>query len=255
VAGRSSGNRGEPELLTGRRPVLESLKAGHPAEKILVARELAPSSTVGEIRRRAEARGVPVLVVPKVEIDRLARGANHQGVAAVTGAYRYADLASILGAPDPAVLFLDGVMDPHNLGSLLRSAEGAGFAGVVISARRASPVTAAARRVSAGASEVLKVARAGNLGRAIDDARSAGLWVVGLEPRASQDLWTSELLAPPVGVVLGSEDRGISAGIRRHCDAFVSIPARGKIGSLNVGSAGAIAMFEVARRRAVDAAG
>ena len=189
-------------------------------------------------------------VVPRAEIDRLAPGLNHQGVVALTGPFRYTPLPELLlSAPKPAVVFLDAVMDPHNLGSLLRSADGAGFAGVVVAARRAAGVTAAVRRVSAGASEFVPVARVTNLGRALDDARRAGLWTVGLDQDAAEDLWTSHLMEPPVGLVLGSEDRGISPAVRRHCDAFVSIPHRGALDSLNVATAGAVAMFEVARRR------
>jgi 23S rRNA (guanosine2251-2'-O)-methyltransferase len=190
-----------------------------------------------------------VRVVPRAEIDRLAPGLNHQGVVALTVPFGYTPLSEVLALPEPAVAFLDAVMDPHNLGSIVRSADGAGFAGVVVAARRAAGVTAAVRRVSAGASEFVPVARVTNLGRALDDARRAGLWTVGLDQDASEDLWTSHLMEPPVGLVLGAEDRGISPGVRRHCDAFVSIPHRGALGSLNVAIAGAVAMFEVARRR------
>jgi 23S rRNA (guanosine2251-2'-O)-methyltransferase len=228
--------------------VLESLRAGHPTERILVARELAPSAAVGEIRRRAERASIPVELVARAEIDRLARGINHQGVAALTPRFRYASLESILRPPPATALFLDGVMDPQNLGSLLRSADGAGFRGVVIPARRAVGVTPAARRASSGASEVMRVARVANLTAALESARRAGLWIVGLAQDAGGDLWSSGLMEPPVALVLGAEDRGMSRGVRAACDELVAIPTRGRIGSLNVASAGAIAMFEVARR-------
>lgn len=241
--------RGDADVLAGRRPVLESLRAGRPLERVLVARELAPSGVIGEVRRRAEEAAVPVRVVPRADIDRLAPGLNHQGVVALTGPFRYTPLPDVLARREPAVIFLDGVMDPNNLGSILRSADGAGFAGVVVASRRAAGVTAAVRRVSAGASEIVPVARVTNLGRALDTARRAGLWTVGLDQDAGEDLWTSHLMEPPVGLVLGSEDRGISPAVRRHCDAFVSIPHRGALGSLNVATAAAVAMFEVARRR------
>jgi 23S rRNA (guanosine2251-2'-O)-methyltransferase len=237
------------DVLAGRRPVLEALRAGRAAEQVLIARELAPSSVVGEIRRRAQRISIPVRVVPRAAIDDVAPGLNHQGVVALTGSFRYAPLPDVLDAHNPAVLFLDGVMDPHNLGSLLRSADGAGFAGVVLPARKAAGVTPTVRRVSAGASEVLSVARVGSLGQALDDARRAGLWIVGLDHAAPQSLWSSELMEEPVGIVLGAEDRGISPGVRGHCDGFVAIPSLGALNSLNVASAGAVAMFEVARRR------
>jgi 23S rRNA (guanosine2251-2'-O)-methyltransferase len=237
------------EVLAGRRPVLESLRAGHPAERVLIARESGSPRLVAEIRRRAGELSVPVRVVPREVLDDLASGLNHQGVVAVTGPFRYAPLERILDQPNPAVLFADGIMDPHNLGSLLRSAAGAGFAGLVVRARRAAGVTASARRVSAGAAETMPVARVGSLGLALDQARRAGLWIVGLDPDAARDLWSSALMEAPVGLVLGAEDRGLSPATRRHCDELVSIPTGGALGSLNVASAGAVAMFEVARRR------
>jgi 23S rRNA (guanosine2251-2'-O)-methyltransferase len=227
--------------------VLELLKTGRPVERVMIVQGLAPSGVLGEIRRRAEAAAIPVRMVPKDHMDRLVRG-NHQGVAAVAGRYRYAPLDEILAAESPAVLFLDGITDPHNLGSLLRSADGAGFGGVVIPAHRSVSVTGAVRRVSAGAAEVVPVARVRNLNQAIDEAKQKGLWILGLDEKAGVSIWSTDLATPPVGLVLGSEDRGISLKTRERCDELVSIPRRGRIGSLNVAVAGAIAMFEVARR-------
>lgn len=227
----------------------EALRAGSPLERVLVAKESARSQIVDEIRKRAQAAAVPLRVVPRREIDDLAGGVNHQGVAAITGRFRYADLHELVSRPDACLLFLDGVTDPHNLGSLLRSADCAGFTGVVIPARRATGVTAAVRRVSAGATEVVPVARVTNLGRALDEARSAGMWIVGLEEKAGTDIWSSNLLEAPVGLVLGAEDRGIGKSAMQRCDEVLRIPLSGMLGSLNVAVAGAVAMFEVARRR------
>lgn len=233
----------------GRRPVLELLKAGKSAERILIAQGLAPSGVLGEIRKRAESSAIPVRMVPKDQLDKLAGGTNHQGVIAAAGAYRYAALEPLLRSEVASILFLDGITDPHNLGSLLRSADGAGFTGVVIPTHRSAGVTQAARRVSAGAAEVIPVARVGNLGRAIDEAKQAGLWIIGLDEKAETDIWTSDLTEPPVGLVLGAEDRGISKMIAERCDSLVKIPHKGRIASLNVAVAGAVAMFEVARKR------
>lgn len=228
---------------------MEFLKAGKPAERVLISRDLAPSSIIGEIRKRAEGAAIPVRVVPKEQVDRSSGGTNHQGVVAVTGPFQYAPLQDLLAGPTPALLFLDGLTDPHNLGSLLRSADGAGFDGVVIPAHRSVGVTAAVRRVSAGAAEVVPVARVTNLGRAVDDARAAGVWVVGMDEKAESDIYSSTALEPPVGLVLGAEDRGISPNLRKRCDDLVRIPSRGRLASLNVAVAGAVAMFEIARRR------
>lgn len=248
---RTSGRRDRDDrstTLAGRQPVLEALKAGSSIEKIFFAADLAASKTLTEIRKRADGSSVPIRVVPKQEIDRAAGGINHQGVVAVTGKYRYADLNTLLSRPDPLVLFLDGVTDPHNLGSLLRSADGAGFHGIVIPERRSAGVTDAVRRVSAGASEVVPVARVTNLGRSIDDARTSGLWIVGLEADGDVDLWSSKMIEPPLGLVLGAEGRGLSRIVRERCDEVVSIPLGGRLGSVNVAVAGALAMFEAARR-------
>lgn len=242
------GGRDGADVIYGRRPVLELLRAGGSAERIMMAEGMARSAVLGEIRRRASDAAVPVKVVPRAEIESAARGTNHQGIVAVTGRYRYAQVEELLGRGDATVLFLDGISDPHNLGSLLRSADAAGFTGVVIPARRSAGVTAAVRRVSAGASETVPVARVTNLGRALDAARGVGMWVLGMEGAAQQDIWSSELMEPPLALVLGSEGRGISKGIRDRCDDFVRIPQAGRIGSLNVAVAGAIAMFEIARR-------
>lgn len=238
-----------PEVVAGRRPVVELLRAGRPARRVLIARGLRPSGVVAEVRRRAGEAGVPVTVVPQAELDAAAPGLNHQGVVAVAARFRYTPLVELLGSGEPSLLFLDGVTDPQNLGSLIRSAEVAGFTGMVLPARRAAQVTPAVRRVSAGAAEVLPIARVSNLSNAIEEAKRARMWVLGLDACATDVLWDSDLATPPVGVVLGSEGRGLSRGVASHCDGLVSIPVAGRIGSLNVSVAGAVAMFEIARRR------
>ncbi|MDQ3752750.1 MAG: 23S rRNA (guanosine(2251)-2'-O)-methyltransferase RlmB [Actinomycetota bacterium] len=230
-------------VLAGRRPVLELLRAGQSAERIFIAKGHAPSNLINEIRRRADRAGVPLKIVPSSEIERLAGDINHQGVIALTARYRYTPLETLLAGESPALLFLDGVTDPHNLGSLLRSADGAGFSGVVIPARRTVQVTAAVRRVSAGAAEVVPVARVHNLSQALEAAREAGLWILGLDGEAEEDVWSSDLAAPPVGLVVGSEDKGMGAKTKEGCDALVRIPQRGRLESLNVAVAGAIAMY------------
>jgi 23S rRNA (guanosine2251-2'-O)-methyltransferase len=236
-------------VLAGRRPVLEMLRAGHPAGRILIADNCAPSKVIDEIRRRARSAAIPVRVAPRAEIDRAAPAVNHQGVVAMTARYRFTPLDRLLKRPAPALAFLDGLTDVNNLGSLLRSAEGAGFTGIVIPSRRSVTVTPAVRRVAAGAAEVVPVARVGSLGQALDDARAAGLWIVGLTGDAPTGVWETDVLEPPIGLVLGAEDRGLSSSVRARCDTMVSIPLAGRIESLNVAVAGAIAMFEVARRR------
>jgi 23S rRNA (guanosine2251-2'-O)-methyltransferase len=228
------------------------LRAGAIPQRVLIAQGAAMKGALGEVRRRADALGVPVRMVPRSEIDDLAPDVNHQGVVAITARYRYTPLEKLLDAPSQTLLFLDGVMDPHNLGSLLRSADGAGFGGIVIPTHRAVSVTGTVRRISAGAAEVVPVSRVNNLGAAIDKARVKGLWILGLDAGGANDIWSTNLAEPPVGLVCGSEDKGLSKGVRDRCDELVRIPHKGSLDSLNVGVAGAIAMFEIARRRALS---
>lgn len=239
----------DDRLIYGRHPVLEHLVAGGATERLLVAHEAIRGENLSEILRRAEAGAVPIQRLPRSELDGLSGGGNHQGVAVLAAPFRYVDIETLVAPPDATILVLDGVMDPHNLGSLLRSADGAGFGGIVIRSRRAVQVTPAVRRVSAGAAEFVPVARMPNSTLALERARAAGLWVVGLDQEADDDLWASKSLEPPVALVLGSEDKGMAPKVRENCDETVRIPSRGRVGSLNVAVAGAIAMFEVARRR------
>ncbi|MGH2729549.1 MAG: 23S rRNA (guanosine(2251)-2'-O)-methyltransferase RlmB [Actinomycetota bacterium] len=243
----------EDRVLAGRRPIVELLRAGGTAERVFIAQGLAPSKVIDEIRTRAARAAIPVRDVPKNEIDRMAAGLHHQGAVALTGRWRYTPLDELLTVPDVKLLFLDGVTDPHNLGSLLRTADGAGFHGVVVPSHRSVGVTPAVRRVSAGAAEVVPVARVSSLVTSLDEVRGAGVWIVGLDAGASEDIWSSTLPEPPVGLVLGGEEKGISRGVRGRCDGLVRIPLEGALESLNVAVAGAIAMFEVARRSAQSA--
>lgn len=241
----------DKDVVAGRRPVAELLRAGKTPERILVAQGVRATGSVAEILALAKAANVPVRSIPAAELQRIAPGVNHQGIVAVTSTFRYTALEHLLRRPSPTLLFLDGVMDPHNLGSLIRSSDCAGFHGVVVPARRAAGVTSAVRRTSAGAAEIMPVARVDNLARALDQARSKGVWVVGLDARGPADIWTTNLAEPPVAIVCGAEDKGLSKAVRDNCDALVRIPLAGRLDSLNVSVAGAIAMFEVARRRAL----
>ena len=234
--------------LAGRRPVVELLRSSRPVNRILIADNVKRSEVVTEIRKLAAAASIPVSVVARGDIARLAPETNHQGVVAETARYRYAPLAELLARPLPAIVFLDGITDPHNLGSILRSAEGAGMDGVVLPVHRSVGVTPAVRRVSAGAGELVATARVSSLATALDDAQAAGLWIVGLTGDAGEILWNSKLLERPIGLVLGSEQRGLSGPVRGRCDGLVRIPQLGRLGSLNVAVAAALAMYEVARR-------
>jgi 23S rRNA (guanosine2251-2'-O)-methyltransferase len=168
-------------------------------------------------------------------------------VAAQVGPYPYVELEDLLATPDPLVVVLDGVTDPHNLGAVLRVAEGAGASGVVIPKDRAAGVTAAAVKASAGASEHVPIARVINLRRAIDRMKEAGLWVYAAEVGGTP--YTELDLTGPVGLVLGSEGRGMRRLVREGCDGAVSIPMLGAVGSLNVSVAAAVLLYEARRQR------
>lgn len=239
----------DTSVVAGRRPVAELLRARKSAERVLIASGTPTTGALEEILKLAKAAGVPVQTTSRGELQHLAPDINHQGVVAVTPRFRYASLDQMLKATTPSLLFLDGVMDPHNLGSLIRTSECAGFNGVVIPARRAAGVTSAVRRTSAGATELMPVAKVDNLARALNRARAKGVWVLGLDARGATDVWTTNLAEPPVAIVCGAEDRGLSKAVRDSCDDLARIPLAGRLSSLNVAVAGAVAMFEVARRR------
>jgi 23S rRNA (guanosine2251-2'-O)-methyltransferase len=231
-----------PETIYGVRPVIEALRGGR--RKVF---EILDATANQEAAMAARAAGVPVRKVPHARVGELARGGVHQGIAARVEPYPYAELDDLLAIPDPLVVVLDGVTDPQNLGAVLRVADGAGASGVVIPKDRAVGVTAAAVKASAGASEHVPVARVTNLRRAVDRMKEAGLWVyaaeVGGTPHTELDL------TGPVGLVLGSEGRGVRRLVREGCDGTVSIPMLGAVGSLNVSVAAAVLLYEVRRQR------
>jgi len=247
--------RGEsPELLVGRNPVVEALRAAIPATTLYVAVGLEPDERVAEAVQRAADRGVPVLEVGRSELDRMTGGVLHQGVGLQVPPYRYAELDDVLTraveSPDPALLVaLDGVTDPRNLGAVVRSAAAFGAQGVLIPERRSAAMTASAWRTSAGAAARLPVARVTNLVRALKSAQRAGLFVVGLDADGDVALDDLEAAVDPLLVVVGSEGRGLSRLVGETCDLRVSIPMTATTESLNAGIAAAVTLAEIARRR------
>src|SRR5271165_7012873 len=197
--------------------------------------------------------GVPVKFLTRMELDRMAGNAAHQGVCAVTSAKQYSDLDDVIDGKRGRysfVLVLDGVEDPHNLGALIRTADAAGADGVVIPERRAVGLTGTVVKASAGASEHLPIARVTNISRTLEELKERGLWIVGLDERGAQSY--DELdYNMHCAVVLGAEGKGLHDLVRKRCDFLVSIPMYGRVPSLNVSVAGAIVMYEVARQRRV----
>jgi 23S rRNA (guanosine2251-2'-O)-methyltransferase len=230
------------EIIYGSRPVVEALQSGR--RKVF---EIFDSIGDQEVTKAADSRGIKPKRVSRQRVDELSRGGVHQGVVARVEPYPYSGLGEILALPEPLVLVLDGVTDPRNLGAALRAAESAGASGVVIPRDRAAGVTAAAVKASAGASEHVRVARETNLRRAIEEMKEAGLWVYAAE--AAGTPYTQLDLTGPIGLVFGSEGRGVRRLVREACDGTVAIPMLGNVGSLNVSVAAAVLLYEVWRQR------
>jgi len=245
------------DLIYGRHPVLEALRAGEAVSEILLADGARAHDALGQIVRLARAAGIPIKHAPRAALDRLVAGqgrgaANHQGVVATVADYAYSDLATILAAgirrDEPAfILALDAVQDVHNLGNLLRAADAVGVHGVLIADRQAAGVTGAVRKASAGAVAHLAIARV-DLAEALDALRQRGVAVIGLAAEAPVVYGEADLRVP-LALVVGSEGRGLRAGVARRCDALVCLPMRGHVASLNAGVAGAVVLYEALRQR------
>jgi 23S rRNA (guanosine2251-2'-O)-methyltransferase len=242
------------ELLVGRNPVAEALRAKVPATALYLAQGLDTDERVTEAIRIAGNRGIALLEVSRAELDRRTGGLVHQGIALQVPPFAYQALPDVLaiaaesGTP-PLLVALDGVTDPRNLGAVIRSALAFGAHAVVIPERRSAGVTATAWRTSAGAAARLPVAQVTNLVRALKECRDAGLFVIGLDADGTTALDELEMATEPLVVVVGSEGRGLSRLVGENCDLTVSIPMSPSAESLNASVAAAVTLAEVARRR------
>jgi 23S rRNA (guanosine2251-2'-O)-methyltransferase len=236
------------DRICGVHAVYEALASDRlPIERIHVARE-SRSAKLKEILDLARDRGVPIRWEERPVIDRMAEGAVHQGIIAISAALSYADFDVLFKPETPLVVVLDGVEDPHNLGAVMRTAEACKAAGVVVPERHSAPLSATVVKASAGASSYIPVVRVKNLVNAIDEMKERGLWVVGLDPAGSKD-WTAFDYKGPVAVVLGGEHRGLRRLVRERCDVLVRLPMLGKIASLNISVAAGVVLYEVVRQR------
>jgi len=241
------------ELVLGRNPVVECLRAGVPATALYVALGTESDERLTESVTRAADSGIAILEVPRIDLDRMSTNGLHQGIALQVPPYDYAHpddmLKSATTNVSPALLVaLDNISDPRNLGAIVRSVSAFGGHGVLIPQRRSASVTAVAWRTSAGAAARLPVARATNLNRTLKDWGKAGLQVVGLD--AGGDITVDELDGSgPILVVVGSEGKGLSRLVRENCDAVVSIPMAGPTESLNASVAAGVVLAEIARQR------
>jgi 23S rRNA (guanosine2251-2'-O)-methyltransferase len=241
------------DWIGGRRPVAEALAAGRDARRLLISASAKPSPELRAITDAARRLHLPTDRVPADRMSRLAGFDGHQGVLLEVGERRWASLDEILAAArprdhDPFVLVLEHLQDPTNFGTLLRSAEAAGVDGVVFPERGAAPLTPAAVKASAGASEHLLLARLPTIGEAVHELKQAGLRLVAADQEAPASAWDGDL-SGPLAIVVGSEGSGLSGATKRRCDLLVSFPMAGKVASLNAATAGALLLFEVVRQR------
>jgi 23S rRNA (guanosine2251-2'-O)-methyltransferase len=248
------GGKQSSEMVAGRNSVLEALRADLPVTTVYVASRIDVDDRVREAMKIAHDRGLPMLETPRGELDRLTDGAIHQGLALQVPPYEYAHPTDLLVAADDAgqaalLVALDGVTDPRNLGAVVRSVAAFGGHGVIVPERRAAGMTASAWKTSAGAASRVPVARATNLTRALEQLKSAGCFVLGLDMDGDVELPDLTLAHDPVVLVVGSEGKGLSRLVRETCDVVVSIPMHAATESLNAGVAAGVALYEVARRR------
>lgn len=241
------------ELIYGRQPVLETLRAGRrQVFKVLVAEGTQTSAeSMAALSKVAVQREAEVRMVALHDLDRLCGGGHHQGVAAEVGEYPYVEREELIEGAQGTLLLLmlDHIQDPQNLGAILRTAETAGVDGVIIPKDRAAAVTPAVVRASSGASEHLPIVRVVNLHQTIRWLHDQQVWIVGLEAVAEARLYTAADLTGPLCLVVGSEGAGLGRLVRESCDFLVRLPVQGRIGSLNASAAAAVALYEVLRQR------
>jgi 23S rRNA (guanosine2251-2'-O)-methyltransferase len=238
------------DIVAGRNAVLELLKSDKDINKIYVERGEKHGS-INEIIARARAERIVLVEVDTEKLNTMAE--NHQGVVAVVPPFNYCEIEEILELAknkneDPFIIILDGIEDPHNFGSIIRTAETAGVHGIIIPKRRAATVNSTVYKVSAGAVEHMKIARVNNLNDTIKELKEAGLWICGTD-MDTDTYYDKQDLTGPIGVVIGSEGEGMSRIVKESCDFLVRIPMIGSVQSLNASVAAGVIMYEILRQR------
>lgn len=238
------------DLIIGRNPVTEALKSGRTIEKLMVAK--GSEKGLAKMIAMAKDRGVPIYYNDKSRMDKISDGGAHQGVAAYVSSYEYCELEDIMAAAekkgeDPFIVILDGIEDPHNLGAIIRSADGAGAHGIIIPKRRAVGVTGVVAKASAGAIEYVPVTRVSNVAQTIEKLKKDGFWIAAVD--MSDTPYYKSNLKGKIAIVIGNEGEGISKLVKENCDFTVSMPMMGNVQSLNASNAAAIVMYEVRRQR------
>ncbi|RKQ32365.1 23S rRNA (guanosine(2251)-2'-O)-methyltransferase RlmB [Oceanobacillus halophilus] len=241
----------DQEIIMGKNPVIEALKSGRSVNKVLVTEQLN-TNTLGKLNQLSKQSGTIVQKVPKSKLDQLTSG-NHQGVIAYVASYQYSTLDDLFQralekGEDPFFIILDELEDPHNLGSILRTADATGAHGVIIPKRRSVGLTATVAKTAAGAIEHIPVTRVTNIANTIDELKDKNVWVVGTEAEATEDYRKLDGTLP-IALVVGNEGKGISRLVKKKCDWTVSLPMKGKVSSLNASVACSLLLYEVYRKR------
>ncbi|PXW87740.1 23S rRNA (guanosine2251-2'-O)-methyltransferase [Streptohalobacillus salinus] len=239
------------EWIIGKNPVVEALKSERAINKVFIQDQLNPKTTQ-QLNRLAKEKGIIVKKVPKKKLDQLVDG-THQGIVASVAAYQYATLDDLFDRAkakeeQPFFMLLDEIEDPHNLGSILRTADAVGCHGVIIPKRRAVGLTATVAKTSAGAIEYVPVVRITNMAQTIDHLKERGVWVVGTEADADKDYRELES-DMPLALVIGNEGKGMSRLVKEKCDWTIKLAMDGHVSSLNASVAASLLMYEVYRNR------
>lgn len=240
------------DQIEGRNSVLELLESGKDVNKIFVTRGEKHGS-INKILGIAKERKIIVVEKDKKQMDEMAQEENYQGVIAIVPPFEYVEISDILDVAkerneDPFVIVLDGIEDPHNLGSIIRTAETAGVHGVIIPKRRAVSVNSTVNKASAGAVEHMKIARVTNISDAIEELKKAGLWVCGTAVDTNKYYYNQDLTGA-LAIVIGNEGKGIGEKVKKNCDFLVKIPMKGKVQSLNASVSTGIVVYEAVKQR------
>ena len=245
-------NKSYTDQIEGRNPVLELLESGKDINKIYIEKGEKHGS-INKIIGIAKSRKIILVEKDKKDLDKMAETDNHQGVIAIVPPFEYCSIEDILECArnrkeDPFVLILDEIEDPHNLGSIIRTAETAGVHGIIIPKRRAAMVNSTVSKASSGAVQYMKIARVNNISDSIQKLKDEGLWICGTDINAKK-YYFEENLKGPIGIVIGNEGKGIGEKVKKNCDFLVKIPMKGKVSSLNAAVSTGIVVYEVVKQR------
>jgi len=240
------------QLIMGKNPIIEAINSERPINKIYIAEGINTAS-LKNLFTLIKEKKIVFQNVPRKKLDQMVEGANHQGIIAEVAPYDYYELYDLVtkakkASPLPFFVMLDGIEDPHNLGSILRTADVTGVDGIIIPKRRSVGLTSTVAKTSAGAIEYIPVSKVVNLAQTIDHLKAEGFWIIGTDAFAEQAYFELDYKLP-VCLVIGSEGKGISRLIKDKCDFFVKMPMAGHVNSLNASVAAGIIMYEVFKQR------